>query len=166
MSQISLRDTSVLLRDGTTPTANTLELIIGEGNVTWTETRALEYTRNRGALEDRRLADEEPMSVNIDLRWDYYRGGNGVSDPPSPVDAMKFQNNASTWISTDPDACRPKCIDVVLNYEPDCQVTDSNEEIVLPMFFAETFDYDPDEGTIAVTGTCLATEALSTRSTP
>ena len=166
MSQISLRDAEVVFVDGTGPTPNELIITVGEGNLTWTESRPLEYTSNRGLIEDRKLADDVPMSVSLDLRWDYYRGKNGGGEPPSPMDVIHFENNASTWVSTDTDPCRPKCIDIVIHYRPDCAETDSDETITLPKFFAEDKAFDLREGTIALTGTCLAIRALSVRTTP
>lgn len=165
MAKINLRDVTILLRDGTPSTPNELELIVGDGNLTWTEQRPLEYTNNRGLLDERRLGDEVPVEVNLTVNLDYYTGLTAGS-VPSPMDAFLFRGHASDWISTDSDPCRPKCLDLILENVPDCVATDSSETYVFPTFFAENIDFDTQAAQLSVRGTCLATTVSAVRSTP
>jgi hypothetical protein len=164
MSKVSLKESTILLQDGTPSTPNELEIKIGDGNITWTEARTIEYTNDRGRISERRETDEVPMAVSLQFNWDYIKGKTGGGELPSPVDVLKKQGNASTWVSTDPDACQPYSIDIVIKYEPECTGAQVNETITLPKFVYESLDYDLDAGQIDVSGTCLATEALSERS--
>ena len=163
MAKLALRDVTMTLRDGTTPTANELELVIGDGNVTWTEQRPLEYTNDRDLLDERRLAAEVPMEVNLTAKLDYYTGLTAGS-VPSPMDAFYFQNHASTWESTDSDPCRPKCLDLVMDNVPTCDGTDARETYIFPKFFAENVDFDVQAAQLSIRGTCLATKVTTTRS--
>ena len=163
MAKIALRDVTVTLRDGTTPTPNELELVIGDGNITWTEQRPLEYTNDRDLLDERRLAAEVPMEVNLTAKLDYYTGLTAGSTP-SPMDAFYFQGHASSWESSDSDPCRPRCLDLVVDNIPTCNGTDARETYVFPRFFAENVDFDMRSAQLSIRGTCLATKVVTTRS--
>lgn len=163
MAKISLRDITVVLRDGTPSTPNELELVIGDGNITWTEQRPLEYTNDRDLLDERRLAAEVPLEVNLTAKLDYYTGLT-LGNTPSPMDAFYFENHAATWISTDSDPCRPKCLDLVVDNVPSCNGVDARETYVFPRFFAENVDFDMQAAQLSVRGTCLATRVITTRS--
>jgi hypothetical protein len=164
MAKISLREARVFFRDGTPGTPNEIEIKIGDGNLTWTEARTIEYTNDRGRLSERRETDDVPMSVTFQFNWDYIRGRTGGGELPTPVDVLKHKNNASAWISTDPDECQPFSIDIIVQYEPECSGTEVDEIITLPKFVHESLDFDIDAGQIDCSGTCLSTEALSVRS--
>jgi len=163
MAKIDLRDVTVILRDGTPVTPNELELVIGDGNITWTEQRPLEYSNDRGVIDERRLADDVPLEVNLTVKLDYYSGLTAGS-VPSPMDVFYFEGHASTWLSTDSDPCRPKCVDLILDNIPTCDGTDARETYVFPLFFAENVDFDVQSAQLSVRGTCLATRVIATRS--
>lgn len=162
MSKISLRDAIITFKDAG---ANSIEIKVGDGNLTWEEARTVEYTNDRGILSERRLGDDVPMSVSLDMNWDYIKGLTAGSIP-SPIDALKQLDHASTWVSTDTDLCQPYAIDIIVTYEPACTGTDTIETITLPKFTWESLSFDLDAGSIAVSGTCLATESTAVRSTP
>lgn len=161
MAQIDLKQATLTIRDGTTP-ANELEVRIGEGNLTYTENKNMEYKLNRGKLDEVREGDEAPMSVSFDFVWDYIKGSSVSGAAPTIEDALKKKNNASTWVSSDSDLCRPYAVDLVILYTPDCSTGDQ-EEIVLSDFRWESLAHDLGEGTIACSGNCNATEAEATR---
>lgn len=166
--QIDLKQTLLKLKDGTTPTANEITIKIGEGNLTYSENRAIEYTLDRGLLDEVRLGDEAPMDVAFDLLWEFIVGNtDSAGVPPTVEDVLKNQNNASGWISTDADACRPFAVDVVVEHVPVCGAgapTQEQEIITLPDFRYETLDHDLRAGTIAVSGRCNAKVATIVRS--
>ncbi len=82
-------------------------------------------------------------------------------------DAIKGKNNASTWVSTDTDNCRPFALDLELDHTPQCGngPQPDKEVITFPDFRYDTLDHDLRAGTIAVTGRCNATEATAVRTT-
>lgn len=144
--------------------SNQITITVGEGNLTFTEARNVEYTLDRGVLDEVRLGDEIPVSVTLDTVWEYYSGSSTSGADPTPVEAIKKKGNASSWVSTDADACRPYAVDIVILYAPDCGGFDQ-EEIILPDFRWESIDFDLDGGTISMSGSCNSTEVLSYRST-
>lgn len=162
MAQIDLKNATITIRDGATPTANELEINIGQGTLTFSEKRTMEYTLNRGALDEVREGDEQPMDVSFDIVWEYVKGTTGTSGVPSPIDALKHINAASTWTSSDSDACRPYAVDLEIAYVPSCS-TGNNETIILPDFRYEDLAYDIKAGTIRCSGKCNVTDASPTR---
>jgi hypothetical protein len=133
---------------------NEITVKVGEGTLTYSEKRTMEYTLNRGTLDEVREGDEVPMDVAFDLVWEYITGTTGA---PTVEDALKKIGEASTWRSSDTDACKPYAVDIVVEYEPDC--TGDPETITLPDFRWEALDHDLKAGTIKCTGKCNATVA-------
>lgn len=165
MAQIDLKDATVTIRDGDDP-ANTLEVRIGEGNLTFTEARNIDYTLNRGILDEVREGDQIPMAVTFDFVWEYVRGpssASGSGGTPTIVDALKQIGGAADWVSSDTDTCRPYSIDLVVLYVPNC-ATGDQEELILADYRYEQLAYDLSAGTIASSGNCNVTEAVVTRS--
>lgn len=162
---IDLKYATIKLLDGTTPTPNELEIKIGEGNLTFTESRNILYNLDRGLLDDVREGDEVPVTVNFDAQWEYLTGGTATGATPTVRDALFRLNSASGWISTDADTCRPYALDVEVEYRPQCAGTAQGdaETIIFPDFRWETFDGDLRAATFAITGQCNVTTATVTR---
>jgi hypothetical protein len=167
-AQIDIKNTELKLQDGTTPTPNEIIIKVGEGNLTYSENRTIEYTLDRGRIDEVREGDEVPMDVSFDLLWEFITGNtDSAGVPPTVEDVLKNQNNASTWISSDPDTCRPFAVDVLVENVPVCGAgspTQEQEFITLPDFRYETLDHDVRAGTISVTGRCNAKVASIVRS--
>lgn len=167
-AQIDIKNTELKLVDGTTPTANELIIKVGEGNLTYSETREIEYTLDRGRIDEVREGDEVPMDVSFDLLWEFITGNlDSAGVPPTVEDVLKNENNAATWISSDPDACRPFAIDVLVENVPKCGVgapIQEKEFITLPDFRYESLEHDIRAGTIAVSGRCNSKVASIVRS--
>lgn len=160
---IDLKEATIRLSDGT-GTPNTLDIKVGEGNLTYSESRNVEYILDRGNLSEVRLGDQVPLDVSFDLIWDY------ISSPssgtiPSPEDALKQKNRASGWTSSDSDVCRPYALDVIVIFDPACATADT-ETITLPDFRYESIDHDLRAGTLSVSGKCNAVEATAVRTGP
>jgi len=168
MAQIDIKNTELKLVDGTTPTANEIIIKVGEGNLTYSENRTIEYTLDRGRIDEVREGDEVPMDVSFDLLWEFITGNlDSAGVPPTVEDVLKNQNNAATWISSDPDACRPFAVDVLVENVPNCGAsapTQEQEFITLPDFRYETLDHDVRAGTISVSGKCNSKVASIVRS--
>lgn len=162
-AQISLRYSTIKILDGTTPTANEIEIKVGEGNLTWTEAKTMEYLLDRQLLDEVREGDDIPMDVSFDFIWDYITGTTGSGGVPSIEDALKQINAASTWISTDSDICRPYAVDIQIEYVPTNCAAEDQETITLPDFRYENLAHDLRAGTIACTGRCNATQATAIR---
>jgi len=162
-AQIDLKRAIVKIKDGSTP-ANEVEVKIGEGNLTYTEARNMEYTLDRGTLDEVREGDEVPVSVSMDFVWEYLKGQTG-SGTPTIEDALKKRGEAASWTSTDSDQCRPYAVDIEVIYSPSPVACGDMEIILLQDFRYESLDHDLSGGTVAVSGQCNVTEATVTRQT-
>lgn len=163
-AQIDLKYATLKLVDGTTPTANELEITIGEGNLTYTEAKNIEYTLDRGTLDEVREGDQVPVDVSIDFVWEYLRGSSASGAVPTVEEALKNIGNAADWVSTDSDACRPYAVDIVVTYAPVPTTCGDKEVITLPDFRYESLDHDLRAGTVSVSGKCNVTQATVVRS--
>lgn len=132
---------------------------VGEGTLTYSEKRNMQYTLDRGTLDEVREGDQVPMDVKFDLVWEYIKGATGGT--PTVEDALKKIGEAATWLSSDTDACKPYAVDLVVTYVPAC--TGDQEEITLPDFRWEDLSHDLKAGTISCTGKCNATKAVVLR---
>jgi len=128
-------------------TVTTVELKIGEGNLSYTETRTIEYTLDRGLLDEVREGDEVPVDASFDLTWETMTGGDAK-------DAIKGNTG---FTSSDSDTCRPYACDIVVTYTPSPTGCGSVSVITLPDFRWETFAHDLRAGQLAVAGKCNAT---------
>lgn len=162
MAQIDMKNAVVTIADGTTPTPNSVTIKFGEGNLSYTEARTMEYTLDRGVLDEVREGDEVPMDVSFDGVWEYITGGTGTGAVATIEDALKKVGAAASWVSTDTDACRPYAVDLVITYTPTCGGATS-ETITLPDFRYESIEHDLRNGTIAFSGKCNAKVAVAVR---
>ena len=137
-----------------------LEVKMGDGNCTYDESRTIEYKLNRGVIDEVREGDQVPMDVKIDGNWEFLRSDTG--EPPTFEEALKFIGAASTWVSSDSDTCRPKAVNIIIDYIPPCG-GEKRERIVLPDYRWEKLSHDPKAGTISTTGKCNALQAIVTR---
>lgn len=158
MAIIDMKNTLYELRDGA---SHKLTVRIGNGNLTFSEKRNMQYILNRGILDQVRLGDQVPLDVKFDFEWEYITGV-GFDNPVAPSDALKQVGSASTWTSTDPDPCKPYCVDVYMFNVPPCAPTNS-ETIILPEFRYESLDYDPKAGSVSAAGKCNVTAVTANR---
>lgn len=164
--QIDLKNATVKLRDGTTPTPVTFTIKVGEGNLTYSEKRNMTYTLDRGVLDEVKEGDQVPVDVAFGLVWEYVTGGSQTGATGTAEDFLKRRGIYAANVSSDSDACRPYAIDIVVEYVPACAgaVVLPNETIILSDFRYEALDHDLRAGTINCTGKCNVTQATSTRS--
>jgi hypothetical protein len=162
---VDIKRTTISISDGTTPTANTLLVKVGEGNLTWTENRTIEYILDRGLIDEVREGDEVPVDVSFEFNWEYITGSPASGALPTPSDAIKGVGNASTWLSSDPDQCAPYAVDLIVLYEPNCRKSAGidNERITLSDFRWESLDQDLRASTISASGRCNIKEATAVR---
>ena len=139
-AQIDLKKATVKIKDRN---GLNITVTIGEGNLTYTERRNIDYTLDRGILDEVREGDEVPVEVSMDATWEY------IDTDESPEKAMK--GGIASWISSDTDACRPFAVDIEVVYEPDCD-SGSNETILLEDFRYEQIDHDLRGGTFSFSG--------------
>ena len=132
--------------------------------LSYTERKNIEYTLDRGLLDEVREGDQVPMEVRIDFIWDYLRGNPASTSTPTVEEALKNIGNASEWVSTDSDACRPYAVDLRVTYQPTPWSCGDQEVITLQDFRYEQLDHDLRAGTVSVSGRCNVTDATVVRS--
>jgi hypothetical protein len=137
-----------------------ISIKIGEGNLTYSEHRNVEFTRDRGLLDTVRTADEEPIDVSLDALWEFIVAESGGTETIEEV--LKNTGEASDWVSTADDQCQPYSVDIEVHNAPACTGTD-DELLMLEEYYYETLDHDLREGTIATAGRCNRTVASARR---
>lgn len=162
--QIDLKDATITIKDGGAGSAqNSLEIKIGEGNLAWTEKRNINYIKDRGNLDDVTEGDQEPMDVNFEFVWEYLKGASGSGAAPTIKEALTKTGNASSWVSSDTDTCRPYAVDLEIAYIPTGCPASDQETITLPDFRHDELAHDLRGAQVACTGRCNATTATSVR---
>lgn len=159
-AQIDLKHCTIRLQDGA---GNYIDVKIGEGNLSYTERKTMEYTLDRGLLDEVREGDQVPMDVSLDAVWEYITGTTGSAGVPTIEDVLKRRGAAAAWVSTDSDACRPFAIDILVINEPQPDGCGDDETVTLSDFRYEELSHDLRAGTISVTGKCNVTEATAVR---
>jgi len=142
----------------TTAKYNALTIKLGDGTVKYDETKNIEYLMDRGKIDEVRLGDEAPLTVDFDFRWTNIVGVTGA---PTFEDALKNRGDAASWVSADADLCRPFSVNIEIHYRPGC--VGGGEDIVLPNFRYEKLSHDAKAGKISCSGKCNVTEAVALR---
>jgi len=161
MAKIDLKECLVKIKDGTPSTPNSLTIKVGDGTLTYSEKRNMEYSLDRGTLDLVREGDEVPMDVAFDLVWEFLK--SSTSATPTPEEALKKTGAASDWESSSDDDCEPYAVDIVVEHDPLCSNEDL-EIVTLPDFRWESLDHDLKAGTISCKGKCNAKVASIARS--
>lgn len=138
--------------------ARTVAIKVGEGNLTYSEKKTRQYIPDRGTLDGVRNADEEPMDVSLDIVWEFLIAETS-SGTPTPREALLKIGEASSWASTNTDACSIYCIDVEIENDANCASSQDREFIMLEEFHWESLSQDLKAGTIKLSGKCNRTEA-------
>ena len=138
-----------------------IEIKIGEGNMTWSETKEYEYLRDRGDLDTVKEGDEQPVELSLEFVYEYIKTQSGKDI--TPVDALKRIGPAAEWVSTSSDLCEPYCIDILAKHCVPCG-TDEDEDVLFVDFRYESLDFDIGEATIAVGGKCNVSSPTVLRS--
>ena len=136
-----------------------LEIKIGDGDAKWTESRPYKYDKDRGHLDEVRQGDDEPMDLQFNFTFDHY--SSGTANPPSPVDAIKQQGEASEWVTYCSDPCQPYSVGILLTNLPPCVATE-DENFLFPDYRVEKIEPDLKNANIAINGKCNATEPIVT----
>ena len=168
MAQVDLKRADITLVPGT---GASVKMKIGEGTLTYTEARPIQYVKDRGLLDEVRLDKPVPLDVKIDAMWvaigtDVIVHSNDLPSVPATVhygndlvmDLLRGVQAGAT--SSDSDTTRPFAVHVDIDY-----VTDGltpNTKIRLPNFRYEQADFDLDGGTISLSGKCFALKAIIT----
>jgi len=151
----SLREAVLTIKDGT-GTPKTVDVIIGTGTLTWTVNTPNEYEPDRGVIGTGqvRLADESPVDVNLTCRFIDMFSVSG--ELVTPYEAVYGIGTASSdgWISAGADNCEPYAVVFEIVFTPVCSggSPKTAETITFNEFRADSCAFDPDAGTLVITG--------------
>ena len=140
---------------------NNITVKIGEGNLTYSEKRPVEFKLDRGNLDTVREADQEPIDVSFDFTWEYISAESGAS-VPTIEDALKRLDNASTWLNAASDPCRPPSVNISVDNDPSCASVEK-EVTEITEFYHETLDHDIDAGQVSCAGRANNQYAVNVR---
>jgi len=141
--------------------AQRIDVTIGEGNLTWTESKEYEYLLDRGDLDTVKEGDEQPLEISLEFVYDHVT--TGTSETITPVDAVKGISGADEWVSSSSDLCEPYAVDLEILHCVPCG-SDEDEDIVFPDFRWESLEYDLSAATISMSGRCNVSDPTITRS--
>jgi len=164
MAAKDLKNAKIKIQDGTATTPNSIEIVVGEGNLTWSVKNPLEYRKNRGKLGSVRKADEEPVEVSIEAEFDFVISDTG--EPVTVTEALTKTGAASSWVTTSTDACEPYAVDLIVEFEPECDDGTLAERITFPNFRPDNRDYDIEAGQISIPGKCNVLDIVAERYDP
>jgi hypothetical protein len=166
MPQKDLKNATIKIVDGDA-TPETLNIRMGQGNLTWSESYPREYLPERGIVADGtvRDADQEPLELTIQGTWEFVKSTG--TEPVTPYEALNRVGAASTWVSTGVDPCEPYAVDVEAHCGLNCTGTTTTlgELIIFPEFRVESVNFDMQAGTIEFSGKCKAVRPTVTRTT-
>jgi len=106
MASRDFKNATIKIQDGTTPTPNELIVVVGEGNVTFTERKNMDYVLDRGVLGSVREGDQAPVEVSLDAEWSYTKGPPVLAD--TAIDNVAGYSIGDTTITVDTMADVPK----------------------------------------------------------
>jgi len=154
----SLKDATIKIKDGG---SNSITVKIGDGDVTWDETRNITYEMDKGKLDTVREGDDVPLDVNLSFNWEWVKSES--PNPATPYEAIKRVGAAAEWESTSADDCEVYCCDLEITLAPKCSNGTKGEVILLSEFRYEKFGFSLKNGQITCPGKCNVTEATYTR---
>lgn len=100
----SLRDGQLVITDGTTPTPQSLALLIDEGNLSWTiRARTVEII-DRGSLAagQTRPGAQQPVALSFSARWTQLLGKSADASDPLQLYEMLIFASGTNLVSTSP----------------------------------------------------------------
>lgn len=128
---------------------HSLLIVIGDGNLSYTEHLERIYKLNYGKLHHVKNGDEAPMDVNFDLVWEYLKSDTGF--PITPREALTQSGGASTWVTTSSDPCEPYAVNIRIRYTPLC-ADQKLEDTIFEDFRHDSIDGSVKDGTLSVKG--------------
>jgi hypothetical protein len=138
-----------------------VEAKIGDGNLTYTENREMEYRLDRGELDTVREGDDQPLEISLDFVWEFLRASTG--EEPTLEDAIKQRGEAASWVTSDTaDSCSPYAVDIEIEHDPPC-AGEQREFILLPDFRWESLEHNASDAQISMSGRCNSREAVISR---
>lgn len=155
-ARISLKEAYLKLKDGGSVE---MTIKIGDGNITYSEKRTIEYMLDRGLLDSVREGDDVPVDVSFDFVWEYIVGQGTSGQTGSVEDFLKGENAYASNVSSDSDACNSYAVTIEIEYMPNPYSCGDKETITLADFRYESLDHDLSNASVSCSGRCNITKA-------
>lgn len=159
------RDGTLIIVDGTTPTANTLEVVGCDGDLTFSETQESFLIMRRGIIDSIREGDQQPISLSFTVKFEQWERADGASTGISVVDALKKRGGASAWESV--DTCGPYMVNLQFKIKDICN-PGAFEVLTFEKFVCDevTFGEAAEYNTLRISGKCVSFPPTRTYETP
>lgn len=98
----NLRDGELVIKDGTTPTAQSLTLLLDEGDLNWSQRSNTIEIKDRGSIADghTRPGDDESISLSFTTKWTQLIGKSADAADPLQLYEMLMFASGSDVVST------------------------------------------------------------------
>lgn len=98
----NLRDGELVIKDGTTPTAQSLTLLLDEGDLNWSQRTNTIEIKDRGSIADghTRPGDDESISLSFTTKWTQLIGKSADAADPLQLYEMLMFASGSDVVST------------------------------------------------------------------
>lgn len=153
----NFRDGIMTIKDGT-GTPNELEVVLDQGDVSYTENRNVNTILDRGVLYAFREGDDQPVEVTFSIML---TGITGEGASVEVRDALLHVGNASSWVNTSTKTGELPSNDiefVILDPSPLNAGSATDEKLTFPNFVVTSISLAEDQSAtrVTVTGQCLA----------
>lgn len=146
--------------DTLTITGRCLDIKVGDGNISWDETYNYEYEMDRSRIDSVVEGDDEPLSVTLDLVYEFVTAVTG-SLVPTPEDVLKKRGEATDWITAGADPCEVFAVDVEVDHAPPCAA--EHEITTFPEFRWDNISHDLGQASLNVRARCKTIEPTTIR---
>jgi hypothetical protein len=139
-----------------------IEIKVGDGDISWTETQEVIYDLDRTLLDSVRLGDEQPVEVDLSFTFDEVSASSGQA--VTPVDALKKLGEASEWVTASDDPCEPYAVNIRAVQCVPCGTVE-DQEFLFKDFRYTDLEFSIEDALISVSGSCNITSVPIIRST-
>ncbi len=100
----NLRDGELVIRDGTTPTPQSLTVLLDEGDLTWTQRNHTIEVKDRGSIAagHTRPGDDESVSLSFTAKWTQLIGKSASGGDPLQLYELLMFVSGMGAVSTSP----------------------------------------------------------------
>lgn len=100
----NLRDGELVIQDGTTPTPQSLTVLLDEGDLTWTVRSNTIEVKDRGSIAEghTRKGDEESVSLSFTAKWTQLIGKAAAGGDPLQLYETLMFLSGTNLVSTSP----------------------------------------------------------------
>lgn len=158
----NLRHGKIIIQDGS-GSPKQLQIIVDEGNLTFTEKDPTFVISSRGVILSRSQGDETPLDIGFGVMFSQWSYAQGASTGLSMRDVCKGSQAAKDagWIST--SECGPWSIDIIYQLQDPCAPA-NYEQLLFKYVHIEQFDYKEGKefNTLEAKGQALQGEPIRT----